>query len=358
VLLGNGDGTFQSAVNYPTGGYQSLRVAVEDVNGDGRPDLLVANLCNQNNLDCDGPNNKIRGTVTVLLNNNGAPATTSSLVSSANPADINSAVAYTAKVNPTAGGTVQGTVTFHDGFATIATVTLSGNKATCTALYSTAGTHSISATYSGDLDHAAGSTSATLTEIIVKPRATKTVVTTSGSPSFVGKPVTFTAKVTAATGTIPNGEMVTFYDGTIARASVALTGGIATYTTSSLVARTHTIKATYVGDVNFKTSSGTVMQVVETYATATTLASSQNPSNFGQAVTFTAIVKTTGPYAVTGKVKFLDGTTPIGYVTLSAGAARLTKSTLAVGTHTITATYAGDSANATSISSAVNQTVQ
>ena len=46
VLLGNGDGTFQSAVTYGSGGTDAYSVAVADVNGDGKPDLLVANRCN------------------------------------------------------------------------------------------------------------------------------------------------------------------------------------------------------------------------------------------------------------------------------------------------------------------------
>jgi hypothetical protein len=45
--LGNGNGTFQSAVNYAAGAYPNA-VAVADMNGDGRPDLAVANfLSNQ-----------------------------------------------------------------------------------------------------------------------------------------------------------------------------------------------------------------------------------------------------------------------------------------------------------------------
>ena len=42
VLLGNGNGTFQAAVNFPTGAGPNS-VAVADVNGDGKPDLIVAN---------------------------------------------------------------------------------------------------------------------------------------------------------------------------------------------------------------------------------------------------------------------------------------------------------------------------
>jgi len=43
VLLGKGDGTFEPAVSYSSGGTQAVSVAVADVNGDGKPDLLVAN---------------------------------------------------------------------------------------------------------------------------------------------------------------------------------------------------------------------------------------------------------------------------------------------------------------------------
>ncbi len=48
VLLGNGDGTFQTAVTYDSGGYEAISVAVADVNGDGKPDLVVANRCADN----------------------------------------------------------------------------------------------------------------------------------------------------------------------------------------------------------------------------------------------------------------------------------------------------------------------
>jgi FG-GAP-like repeat len=45
VLLGNGDGTFQTPVTYNSGGRVPLSVAVADVNGDRKPDLLMANEC-------------------------------------------------------------------------------------------------------------------------------------------------------------------------------------------------------------------------------------------------------------------------------------------------------------------------
>jgi hypothetical protein len=43
VFMGNGDGTFQAPVDYPTGGTYPTNVAVGDVNGDGTPDIVVIN---------------------------------------------------------------------------------------------------------------------------------------------------------------------------------------------------------------------------------------------------------------------------------------------------------------------------
>ena len=119
----------------------------------------------------------------------------------------------------------------------------------------------MTATYSGDSNNA-GSVSPPLVER-VKGFASKTVVTTSGSPSHLGQPVTFTAKVASTKGTIPDGELVTFYDGKTVLGSVPLSGGTATYTTSTLPAKTHFIKAAYPGDNTFEPSSGTVQQLVQ-----------------------------------------------------------------------------------------------
>jgi FG-GAP-like repeat len=64
VLLGNGDGTFRTAVTYGSGGYNASSVAIADVNGDGKPDIVVANSCGSSS-SCTGP----VGTVGVLLGN-------------------------------------------------------------------------------------------------------------------------------------------------------------------------------------------------------------------------------------------------------------------------------------------------
>jgi len=46
ILLGNGDATFQSAVNFSTVDFDTVFVATGDFNGDGKPDLAAVNYVN------------------------------------------------------------------------------------------------------------------------------------------------------------------------------------------------------------------------------------------------------------------------------------------------------------------------
>jgi len=185
---------------------------------------------------------------------------------------------------------------------------------------------------------------------------TTTLIISSLTPSLVGQPVTFTATVTS-NPSVPDGEPITFYDGTNVLQSVSLTGGTASYSTSSLSGKTHYVHAKYAGDTWHNPSTGTVQQAVLKYPTTTTLTSSPSVSNYGQIVTFTATVTPIGPYALTGKMRFFDGAIAIGTVTLNGGLATLKKSTLAVGTHDVTAQYLSDSYNAKSTSNEVDQIV-
>ena len=67
VLLGNGDGTFQTATSYDSGGFPVTSLAVADVNGDGNPDLVVANYCAVDGQCFFG--NPYDGSVGVMLGN-------------------------------------------------------------------------------------------------------------------------------------------------------------------------------------------------------------------------------------------------------------------------------------------------
>lgn len=48
ILLGNGDGTFQAAVNYSAGGDVPNSITSADFNGDGKSDLVIANMGTSN----------------------------------------------------------------------------------------------------------------------------------------------------------------------------------------------------------------------------------------------------------------------------------------------------------------------
>ena len=184
---------------------------------------------------------------------------------------------------------------------------------------------------------------------------TSTALSSSVNPSTVGQSVTFNATVT---GAAPTGT-VQFKDGAGNLGSaVALSGGVATLTTSALTQGAHSITAVYSGDpANATSTSPAVNQVVNAPvagSTTTALASSHNPSVVGQGVTFTATVSGSTP---TGSVQFFDGATSLGTGTVSGGVATLSTASLTLGTHSITAAYGGDSDDAASTSPALSQVV-
>jgi hypothetical protein len=94
-------------------------------------------------------------------------------------------------------------------------------------------------------------------------------------------------------------------------------------------------------------------------STTTAINSPTNPSVIGQSVTFTATVSVVAPGigTPTGTVTFNDGATQLGIGTVSAGIATFTTSSLALGSHTITAVYGGDTNFAESTSPTLIQVV-
>jgi hypothetical protein len=168
----------------------------------------------------------------------------------------------------------------------------------------------------------------------------------------------FTAVVTSSIGAPPDGETVTFKQGATVLGTGTLSGGTATISISTLGVGSHAITVVYAGDSNFASSkSKAVKQVVSKATTTTTLASSLNPSNVGQSVTFTASVTPEFSGTPTGKVAFYDGTTALKTVGLSGGVAKFTTSKLASGTHSIKSTYNGSTSFDGSSSAPVTQTV-
>jgi len=215
VLLGNGDGTFQPAVTYLLKGLANRGVAIGDVNGDGIPDLVVITICEKiKGAGCYGD-----GTVSVLLGN--GDGTFQSPIAYSSDGYLGVAIAI-GDVNGDGRPDVMAINAWHDFYDQEGSVAVLLNETT----YST-----------------------------------KTALTAQPNPSQINQTVTLTATITSIPP-VPNGEVVTFYNGKTNLGTGATTSGVATLTTSFSTAKTYTIKATYPGDPFRKASSGTVKQVV------------------------------------------------------------------------------------------------
>jgi Bacterial Ig-like domain (group 3)/Protein of unknown function (DUF1573)/Beta-propeller repeat len=126
---------------------------------------------------------------------------------------------------------------------------------------------------------------------VTAPMTSVVTLTSSANPVLVQNPVTFTASVsTSATGTI------SFVDGVTPLGSAAIANGIASYTTSSLAAGSHSITAIYSGDANFSTAtSNALSEVVEDFALgAVSSASPSQTASPGAAATFSLSISPSG----------------------------------------------------------------
>jgi sugar lactone lactonase YvrE len=282
--------------------------------------------------------------------------TSVSLSSSANPGALGHAITFTATVS-SANSSRTGTVTFTEGGTTwCPAVTLnSSGTAACAIASLSLGSHTITASYSGDTNDAA-STSPGFTEVIKQQPAL--VLGVSPDPAVVGHPVTLSLTAVDSSGT-PTGTVV-FYDGDTSIGSGGLDGsGTAGMTTSVLSVGTHTLSAQYGGDsANTSGASNTVSEPINQATTTTALALSAAVSTVGLPLTFTATVTNNSGPALSGSVTFYDGSTALFTQPLSgSGTSSLSLSTLAPGSHNITASYSGNTNNAASTSAAMTETI-
>lgn len=247
ILPGVGDGTFQTlAISGTTAvaptNFVLLDVSgnaiAKDLNGDNLPDLIVGS--------------------TVLLSEagsvSGSPAATNTaVVSSASPSVAGQSVKFTATVTSGTAGTITGTVTFFDGTTTLGSGPVgTGGVAIYTTSSLGVGSHSITASYGGDANFSASTSSPALSQVVNQANTTTTVLS-SANPSVSGQAVTFTATVTAVApgaGT-PSGS-VTFSDNGTSIGTAPLSGGQAALpATTTLTVGAHPITAQYTGDANF-----------------------------------------------------------------------------------------------------------
>ena len=348
LLLGNGDGTFQPAAAYGTGGSLAVSVSAGDFNGDGQPDLAVVNQC----PTAGSCTNSLVGALLNTASNFSLYANSISLSSAINPAGSGQAVLLTATVTPKfSAGAPIGNVTFYDGGNALSTVAVSNGQASYTASFTAPGPHALEAVYAGDTNYAASS-SAILRETVGTP----VMLQSSVNPSALSQAVTFTAMV-AGTGVAPTGS-VTFLDGVTPLGTLPLVNGSAAITQSALAAGGHSITASYSGDANYAPGSATLAQAVSQTST-TVLSSSVNPIGANLPISFTATVTGQNGGVPDGAVAFMQGTPPttFGTAPLVNGQATISNSFNQAGSYPVVAVYLGGPDYQTSTSAVVNQVV-
>jgi len=310
ILLGNGNGTFQAPVVYASGGAGATSVAVGDVNGDGKLDLVVAN-CSESGELCGAE--ATNGSIGVLLGNGNGTFqaavnySTGYLAQSVALGDLNGdghpdvvvAAGYAGVLIGNGDGTFQPVVNYKSGGFSPESVAVSDvngdarpdvvvvsrcwNPQTChfgavgvlaglgdgtlqdAVRYSSEGSGAFGVGIGdmngdGRIDLAAASF--TVAVFLNKLSATTTLqLTSSLNPSQVNQSVTFTASVNSQSP-LPDGSLIAFYSGGTQIGTGKTASGVASLTTSFSAAGKYTIQAVYAGDAYHKKSSKKVKQVV------------------------------------------------------------------------------------------------
>lgn len=341
-------GNLLPKVDYPAGG-PIFDLAVGDLNGDGKPDVVLGSVFSG---------------VTILLG------------STANPGQLLPPHSYPVTATPAGGRSLGVAIGDIDGDGIPDVVSgnygpvfdlLLGNgdgtlkAATAYATGPTPDTFEAASMAVGDVDGDG------LTDVVVGQFYQNSVQIFPHQPSFtslavtatdlslsatvvqVGSPLTITVKVSSFNGPPPGS--VTLYDsgGSATYSPIATlpldSTGTATYTTTTLQPVFHDFVAYFAGDSTYAPSTSLIDSVVVNNlpTVSMTLKGSPNPGTLGQNVALTATITVTSQ-APTGSVAFLDSGTLIGMASLTtAGTAVFNTSSLIIGTHTIQAVYSGDS---------------
>ena len=351
VVPGKGDGTFQAPVTYPAAGTGASSVLVGDFNGDGKTDLAVVS---------GGALNLLLGTNVTVTPTAGTPQSTAIrtqfptalqvTVKSGSTPVVGTVVTFSAPsgaiddLHPSgsAGATLSSTTAMTDNNG-VASVTATANSiagsytATATAL-------GISASFS--LTNLAG-TGLTITASPTQPQS---------APVGTAFPNPLQVTLKDSTGTPASGVSVTF-SAPVTGASAVLSGQTVLTNSSGVASVTATANNTP-GTYAVTATAGSLMAtflMTNVQATTVTLATSPNPSNLGSAASLTATI--TNPSA-TGNVTFYDGVAVLGTKSAASGTATLSTVLLSPGVHKLTAFYRDSVNSVVGTSNTITQTVK
>ena len=297
----------------------------------------------------------------------GLQASTTTLAIDPPSATHGQPVSVIASVTPAAGlGTPTGEVALLTSTGTAMNLgPLVNGTAFSSTLILPGGAYTVTAAYSGDGTYLP-STSSPMA-VGVQPEASIMSISIIGG-SQSGFPITVTSTYSAflelqiqvsglsgqgnATGTVTIFD--TFNGNTVVAAVVPLNvQGLALIPMSTLALGTHMLSPVYSGDASLLSARAATITVVIGQGSTETIAFVPQGALPGSAVTLEAIVfPLTGSAGPTGAVQFFDGATTLGPpVPVKNFVATFTATSLATGTHSITASYSGDSNFLTSTSS-------
>lgn len=265
-------------------------------------------------------------------------------------------VTFTATVTP---ATAPGNVVFKDGTTVLQSVPAANGSAVFNTSSLALGSHSITASFvpTNSILFAASASAAAPYSISTVPAVVTT--TTLGiapvGPQVKGTPVTFTATVS---GSNAAGSVV-FKNGTATIGTAAVSSGVASFTTSTLAGGNYSVTANFVPTdaALFTPSASAAAAYVISTPTTASLKLAKATSAYGTAAVATVTIAGSG-ITPAGTVTVKDGATTVGTATLSGGKATIALSkTLAVGTHKLTAVFAGSSIVGASTSAVTTLTV-
>lgn len=178
-------------------------------------------------------------------------------------------VTVSATVAPSAA---TGTVQFQDGGVNLGSpVAVSGGSASTTISAIAAGSHSITAVYSGDSTYASSTSSAATITVAGAPKSTTLALTAVSATGQASDSVVYTATVTpsAATGSVAFSAQLAG-GSSVALGTVPVSGGVATVTKGGLPAGAWTITAAFTGTGVYQPSTATASLSLTAPANAAT----------------------------------------------------------------------------------------
>ncbi|MBO8149561.1 Ig-like domain repeat protein [Rhodococcus erythropolis] len=263
-------------------------------------------------------------------------------------------VALTANISPATDG---GTVQFKDGGTDIGgPIAVTAGAATLDHTFTTTGSHSITAVYSGTAGFGGSTAQAQTIEISSSALSTTTTLQVPAA-AITGSAVDLTATVA------PNNAVGTVQfksNGTAIGSPVTVSGGTATLSHSFDAAGAQSITADFTAGAGFVSSSASAQTVTVSDPAPIDVETTTSLSVPATAITGAAVdlTATVAPNNAVGTVQFKSNGTAIGSpVTVSGGTATLSHSFDAAGAQSITADFTAGAGFVSSSASAQTVTV-